>query len=247
MALCQVNFFSQALSRQVSVNVIVPEGRQGPFATLYLLHGLSDDHTIWLRRTRVEAYAETLPLIVVLPDAMRGYYTNHHDGPPHATYMAEELPRFIERTFPARTEGQARCVGGISMGGYGALRLGLGYPGRYVSITSHAGALMITHPGRASSLSPDEYQRIFGPSPANSEHDLPHLARQVLSQGKLPAIRFDCGLDDPFLNENRRFSVLLQEMGAAHEYEEFPGGHNWDYAEARIGQALQFHAKALGL
>ena len=76
MALCHVHWFSKILGKQIATNVIVPEGAKPPFATFYLLHGLSDDYTIWQRRTRIEAYAEKLPLIIVMPDGFRGFYTN---------------------------------------------------------------------------------------------------------------------------------------------------------------------------
>jgi muramoyltetrapeptide carboxypeptidase len=64
-----------------------------------------------------------LPLIVVMPDGLRGFYTNNAGGPPFARYVGEELVRFVERNFPARPERAARAIGGLSMGGYGAMRL----------------------------------------------------------------------------------------------------------------------------
>jgi S-formylglutathione hydrolase FrmB len=81
MSLCQVHWKSSILKKQVSTTVILPDSGEGPFDTLYLLHGLGDDHSIWLRRTRIEWYVRDLPLIVVMPDGYRGWYTDHEEGP----------------------------------------------------------------------------------------------------------------------------------------------------------------------
>src|SRR5215208_5431582 len=72
MALCEVHWHSLVLKQKISMSVILPEVGTPPFATYYLLHGLSDDHTTWVRRTRVEWYVRELPLIVVMPDGLRG-------------------------------------------------------------------------------------------------------------------------------------------------------------------------------
>ena len=68
MALIQAHFWSNALAKQTAFNAIVPDQGKGPFPVFYLLHGLSDDHTIWLRRTRIDSYVNDLPMIVVMPD-----------------------------------------------------------------------------------------------------------------------------------------------------------------------------------
>src|SRR6516162_446862 len=131
MPLAHVHWYSQSLSKMVETAVILPEVGGGPFATFYLLHGLSDDHTAWLRRSRIEWYVRELPLIVVMPDGGRCFYTDNADGPAYGAFFAQELPNFIERTFPACRDRAGRCIGGLSMGGYGALRLALAHPDRY--------------------------------------------------------------------------------------------------------------------
>src|SRR5947209_6947324 len=173
MSLAEINWFSQTLKKMVSISAILPNEGRGPFATYYLLHGLSDDHTAWRRRSRIEWYVRDLPLIVVMPDGARNFYTDNDDGPPYAQFFAHELPTFIERTFPARPERAARCIGGLSMGGYGALRLALGFPDRFASANSHSGALLNWRfEPSLTDLSQDEHRRIFGSSPDGSPHDL---------------------------------------------------------------------------
>ncbi len=245
MALCQVNWFSNVINKMVVANVIVPDG-PGPFATFYLLHGLSDDHSAWLRRTRIEMYAAAYPMIVVMPDGFRGFYTNNNQGPAYGQYIGQELCDFIERTFHARPERAARMIGGLSMGGYGALRIALGYPDRFISATSQSGAVMRGSGAGAGQVG-DEFSQIFGPSPEGSEHDLVHLAHRAAAAGELPHMRLDCGTSDFLLEQNRDFHRRLRALKIPHEYDEFPGDHNWDYWDLHVRQALRFHAQVMKL
>jgi S-formylglutathione hydrolase FrmB len=251
MALCDVHWSSSVLAKKVGTYVILPEVGTPPFATYYLLHGLSDDYTVWLRRTRIEWYVRDLPLIVVMPDGFRGFYTNNAEGPAYAEYVAGELVQFVERNFPARPQREARCIGGLSMGGYGALRLALGYPHLFASANSHSGALMHgtrNEPRPDGPLSPAEFHRIFGPAPAGSNHDLLALAQRAIRPGAaLPRLLIDCGTDDFLLDDNRTFRRGLDRIGVPHEYREFPGAHTWDYWDEHVRDALAFHAEALGL
>jgi len=249
MAFCHVQWSSQVLSKQVGLYALLPDRGSPPFAVYYLLHGLSDDYTIWQRRTRIEWYVRDLPLIVVMPDGYRGFYTNHVQGPAYAEYMAEELPGFVERTFPAKRDRAGRAIGGLSMGGYGALRLALGYPEKYVSANSHSGALMFGSlpPETEDPLQRAEFRQILGDDPRGSDHDLVHLARRAAAGGTVPALRIDCGTDDFLLEHNRQFTAVLKTIGIEHDYEEFPGAHSWDYWDLHVQEGLSFHCHHLGI
>lgn len=246
MPFCDFHWFSDTLRTQVGSYVILPQVGEPPFPVFYLLHGLSDDHTIWHRRTRIEEYVANLPLIVVMPDGFRGFYTRNEEGPDYDKYMAEELPSVIERNFQAKRDRASRCIGGLSMGGYGAMRLGLTYPERYVSVHSHSGAALC---GSKAWSGPEqaEFRRIFGPNPKGTLHDLMHLAQRAKNAGRLTKLRIDCGTEDGLLSDNRQFHQFLGQVGYAHEYEEFPGNHSWPYWDVHIREALQFHCKALGI
>ena len=242
MALAQVHWYSTSLQKSVGMNVILPETGTGPFATLYLLHGLSDDYTTWQRRSRIEWYVRDLPLIVVMADGGRNFYTDNADGPPYASFFSQELPAFIERNFPARSDRDGRCIGGLSMGGYGALRLALGFPERYASATSHSGALLAWRYDPAfTSLGIDEHRRVFGIAAEGSSHDLISLARMAEQNKLLPRLQIDCGTDDFLLESNRHFINKLCEHGIRCEYTEYPGDHNWDYWDLHIQEAIAFH------
>jgi S-formylglutathione hydrolase FrmB len=243
MAFAQLHWFSQVLGRQTTTWVLLPEQGTGPFATFYLLHGLGDDHTIWLRRTRLEVYVAGQPLIVVMPDGGRGFYANHHDGGTQwATHVGVELPGMIERTFPALPTRDGRFIGGLSMGGYGALRVALGHPDRFASATSHSGAVL--GPGRRRDIPPSpEWKPIVGPTGwEQSGNDLAPLAVRAKTGGMLPRMRIDCGVDDFLLEDNRTFHRQLEQAGVPHDYLEYPGGHTWEYWDTHVKDAIQFHA-----
>ena len=107
MAFATINYHSQSLQKASSFNIVFPGDDAAvprPWAVFYLLHGLSDDHTIWMRRTSIERYVAGLPLVVVMPDGGRGWYTNHA-GPPHYKYeddLVKDVVGFVDRNFPVK-------------------------------------------------------------------------------------------------------------------------------------------------
>ncbi len=244
MSLCEFHYFSNILGMQRTANVIVPDQSvPGPYHVMLLLHGLSDDHSIWLRRTSVERYVDGLPLIVVMPDGGRGFYTDAIDGPAWGKAIGEELPKIISHTFPA---GKHWCVTGLSMGGYGALRLALGYPDQFKSAVSHSGALMFGHKQDEYKDQPlsSEFRRILGTKPQGGPSDLVHLAKTCPPE-KLPKIRMDCGTEDFLYEDNKAFHALLAGLEVPHEQAEYPGAHNWEYWDVHVQDAIKFHRKNL--
>jgi putative tributyrin esterase len=245
MSFVQAQFWSPMLQKQVGLYAILPEVGRPPFPVFYLLHGLSDDHTIWHRRTRIEYYVRELPFIVVMPDGFRGFYTDNEEGPPYGRYMTQDVIGYVERNFPAQRKRAARCIGGLSMGGYGCIRLALAHPELYASASSHSGAF---YPYREDPKHPNaEFRRIFGRRAAGTTHDPFHLAKQCRTRGRVPQMRIDCGVDDSLIQHNRDFHAHLVKLGIAHEYEEFTGSHEWGYWDLHIREALRFHARVLEL
>lgn len=249
MAFSELHYFSPALQKQTAANILLPEGdgMTGPFCVFYLLHGLSDDHTIWLRRTGIERYVTGLPLMVVMPDSGRGFYTDAREGMAYETAIVGDLVDYIDRMFPTRAGRSGRCVGGLSMGGYGAIKFGLKYPDRFCSAVSHSGALGFGHnPLERDDDWTVEFRRVVGARPAGGPDDLYALAEKT-DRAQLPALRIDCGTEDFLLAENRAFHGHLTDLGIAHEYAEFPGGHDWAYWDQHVQEALAFHRKNLGI
>jgi len=251
MPFCELKFRSATLQKHMAMNVVLPQvDTSGPYPVFYLLHGLSDDHTIWMRHTRLEWYVRQLPLIVVMPDGGRSFYCDAVNGPAYETYLLEDVIPLVDRFFPTVAAREGRVIGGLSMGGYGAMKLAFKFPDRFCSAVSHSGALNVVR-GMLRQELREELGRIFGDSPEGGKDDLFALAEAAAQDSSriaaLSALRFDCGLDDGLLAQNRSFHELLTRLGIPHEYEEFPGAHTWDYWDEHLQEALAFHCRALGL
>ena len=248
MAFATINYYSHALNKASQFNVVFPDSPEAPrpWSVLYLLHGLSDDHTTWMRRSLIERYVLGYPLMVVMPDGGRGWYTNAAEGEAFEDDLVGQVIGLVDKTFSVKAERSGRAIGGISMGGFGAVKLGLKHPDMFASVHSSSGLpAFLQHPDEAKLLSP-EASRIFGANPKDGPEDPFRLAREV-NPKKAPALRLDCGEEDPFLRQNRVFHEHLNALGLAHEFVERPGTHNWEYWDARLREAVDFHRKHLSV
>ena len=250
LAFCELKYFSKALSKATAANIILPDAPpDGPLATFYLLHGLSDDHTIWQRRTSLERYVQNLPLMVVMPDGGRGFYCDARDGMAWETAIVGDLLNYIDAAFHTRASREGRCIAGLSMGGYGAVKLALKYPHLFCSSVSHSGAVAFAH--RKMPPDPDnawarEWIRVVGEDPVGGPDDIFALADR-LAPAMRPALRIDCGTEDFLIEDNRALHAHLNDLDFPHEYAEHPGGHSWEYWDLHIQDTIAFHARNLGL
>lgn len=242
MAFLDLRYFSNTLQKQTAAWVLFPDVVKEPISVLYLLHGLSDDHTIWLRRTALERYVEGLPLAVVMPDGGRGFYCDAVNGPAYATAIGSELVERVDSLLPVAKDSEHRFVAGLSMGGYGALRLALGFPGRFGAAVSLSGALGFGNHYPSDDGSPFgvEFTRIVGNNPKGGANDLYALAFQRHREGSLPRIAFDCGSNDFLIESNRAFAQHLSDAGIPHRWREDAGDHTWDYWDSHLPDTLRF-------
>jgi putative tributyrin esterase len=241
MSLLHINYWSAALQKDGSMYVIIPEG-DGVFPVVYQLHGLMGDYTAWLRRTSIERYAEELGLMIVMPDGGRSFYTDMRGFPARYEAHLLETVRYIDRTFRTPDAPTARGIGGLSMGAYGAVKLGLKRPDLFACVAVHSGALDMRLPVKGENIPTyEEYAFAFG-EPFPPEEDPFALAARP---GEKPALYLDCGVDDFFIKHNRNFHRHLTTLGLAHEYHEYPGAHDWPYWDAHAPAALAFHAAHL--
>ncbi len=237
MALLHIHYFSQALQKQSGMFVIKPDS-EGPYIVVYLLHGMSDDYTIWQRRTSIERYAEKFGLMIVMLDGDRMFYADTvAEIGKYEAHVLESV-KFIDTTFRTKDDPKGRGIQGLSMGGYGAMKIGLKYPELFGSIVSHSGALDVQHLSRTR-FSP-EMVVVFG-TELNPDENCYDLALKAKKNKNLPAIRFDCGVDDFLIQANRTYNEFLLKSKIKHEYEEFPGEHNWDYWDLHVQDGLRFH------
>jgi S-formylglutathione hydrolase FrmB len=249
MAFATINYHSRSLQKASSFNIVFPDDAEipRPWSVFYLLHGLSDDHTIWMRRTSIERYVEGLPLVVVMPDGGRGWYTNALEGYAYEDDLLKDVVGLVDRTFPVKAERSGRAIGGLSMGGFGAVKLGLKHFEMFCSVNSHSGALGIFRVEIEKLKVPKaEFVRVFGKSPRGQSEDTFSLVERI-DHGRVPALRIDCGTEDFLLEQNRAFHRHLESLRIPHEYEEFPGGHDWAYWDTHVREAVAFHARNLQL
>lgn len=253
MALLRCNFFSEALGLSTSMSVILPQhtttqiglpGRSSDALppVLYLLHGLSDDDTSWLRRTSIERYVAPLGLAVVMPQVHRSYYTDQAYGGRYWTFLSDELPQLVSSFFRVSERREDTFVAGLSMGGYGALKWALREPARFAAAASLSGSLNVAGPRfqRRRAEDPMMIDRIFGEQPiAGGPHDLVSLVQHA-DPAVLPALRLWCGREDLLLADNLTFRDACSAADIALEAVVTPGEHDWDFWDAKIQEVLDW-------
>lgn len=254
MAFFEMHCYSHSLNVEVAVNVIIPdkpksEKKGGPidesYKTLYLLHGLSDDHTIWMRRTSIERYAIERGIAVVMPAVSRSWYTDTAYGAKYFTFVAEELPKLCRSYFKGMSDKREdNMVAGLSMGGYGAFKIGLTYPDRFFGCASLSGAFDVMNPNRYML---NEWRGNWGfdlksgDELVGTDCDVFALARSLVEKKiEFPKLYSWCGLDDCLLKNNREFKALLDELSVEIRYEESEGDHSWKWWDLYIQSALDY-------
>lgn len=250
MSLHQNNFYSHTLMRNVPVNVILPtptnaqikSNHQWP--TIWLFHGLSDDASAWERKTNLEALIDSdYPFAIVMPQTERGFYNNIEGGQQYFDFISIELIDYMRYLFPLDPSPQHNIAMGNSMGGYGALRLGLTYPERFAGIAALSPATDLTAFQDFKSKLLPEFEQIFsGQDLRDSTVAIPHLLNQLSnSEAKRLKVYMATGNAD-FLREmdiqsKQSFSAKLQGNFTWHE---FPGHHNWRLWNSALPSVLDW-------
>lgn len=244
MALVNLGFFSEALGMQTTVEVIIPQKSTvgeigttnkaggGEYKCLYLLHGLSDDQTIWMRRTSIERYASEYGICVVMPCGGRSFYSDMKYGMNYYTYIAKELPEIIEEMFNVSSKREDRYIGGLSMGGYGALKMALKEEGRYAAAFGLSSVADIHNKAFTDTLKP-----VFDNNIPEDE-DLFKLAVMHNNDAVKPRLYMTVGTDDFMYDDNVRLSTHFKGLDYDYQYVETDGTHSWALWDETVQQAL---------
>ncbi len=245
-----VHFFSDSLNEQRAFNLILPldyEVSTGRYPVLYLLHGYTGDNSDWTLLTNLSGYAARYRLIIVMPDGSNGWYVNSATDPKakFEDYIIKDIIPYVEkhyRTIPLR---RARAIAGLSMGGYGAMFLGLKHPDLFAAIGAFSGALDVAHNGLPpDTLNANEKERKqkaeimshFGApgSPTAKERDPFEILSKVLRE-RMPALYIAEGGEDFLIKGNREFVAELARLKIPYEYREVsPREHTWDFWDEQI-------------
>lgn len=252
MAHLRCDFYSDVLGLSTSMTVLLPQvaasqiGIQSSAAssdppTLYLLHGLSDDDTIWTRHTSIERYAAERGLAVIMPQVHRSFYTDEALGGRYWTFLSEELPEVVGRFFRLSPRREDTFVAGLSMGGYGAFKWALRQPERFAAAASLSGSLDVVRRMPADVPGyPGMFQRIFGDvSAQGTDADLLWLIAEAARNGvELPRLYVCCGTEDRLYADSLTFRDTGQANGVEMTTQFGPGDHDWAYWDAKIQDVL---------
>ena len=251
MALISVNFYSEALKMQCELSVIIPQksargeigitsgaSKEGKYKCLYLLHGLSDDHTCWTRRTSIERYAQEYGVAVVMPCGARSFYTNMKHGGAYYDYVAKEVPRIVREFFNVSDRREDNVIAGNSMGGYGALKIGMresdsfGYAAGLSTVADIAEFLTMS---RAAGVGAP----IFGDDMCIPDDDeLFALANALEKKDVKPHIYMGVGKQDYLYEANQRLKAHIESLSLDLTYRESDGVHNWVFWDEYIQKVL---------
>jgi putative tributyrin esterase len=251
MALLRCDFFSETLGLSTSMTVILPQRTtnqigmagstlDGPPPVLYLLHGLSDDDTTWLRRTSIERYAAPLGLAVVMPQVHRSFYTDEAAGGKYWTFLSTELPELVATMFRVSQRREDTFVAGLSMGGYGALKWALRQPERFAAAASLSGAVDVAglRTGRRRAEDPQLFERIFGKREISGGPDDLFALLDPDADQPVPALYLCCGTEDALIDDNLALQEACTDAKIPITTSFTPGEHEWGYWDAKIQDVL---------
>ncbi|MCZ0701733.1 S-formylglutathione hydrolase FrmB [Natronobacillus azotifigens] len=255
MARITCDFFSDTLMLNTTMTVLLPEQTTKQFdiknkkrtknlhPTLYLLHGFSDDHSIWTRRTSIERYAAEHGLAVVMPDVDHSFYTDMKYGKNYWTFLTEELPRVAQELFPLSDQREDNFVAGLSMGGYGAMKWALNKPEKFAAAATLSGVVdLVSHVKNKEEPLEQTLFHVFGEEDIEgSMHDVLHLLKKVdQSSGPKPKIYHACGTEDFLFEGNKLFKSIADQTKLDVKTTFDVGTHEWGYWDEHIKRVLQW-------
>ena len=237
---------THTLDFNTDVNILLPEEPADDVPVLYLLHGMHGDYSSWTSGSAIGKYARMRNIAVVMPSAANSFYCNMKYGERYYDYITEELPAFIAKNFPRISQKREKTfIAGLSMGGYGAVKIALRNPDRYAACASLSGCLDL-----ASRIEEDKvkwksvaianwgenYREVF----PNSKDDLFHLIDTFPKDKEKPRIFFACGTEDYLYGVNQSFRRHIEGKGFETYYDEGPGAHNWIFWDHWILPAIDW-------
>jgi putative tributyrin esterase len=239
---------SPAIRGRADISVFIPQVEPTtPLPLVTLLHGVYGSHWAWLFKAGAHEVMLRLikeenlpPMALAMPsDGLLGDGSGylHHVDADYRAWIVEEVPAAVSQ-LDSRIENAPRFLCGLSMGGYGTLRLGALYPNHFSALSAHSS---VTDASDLNSfLLPDSK-----PLNLDESDPLDVLTCLKANAATLPPFRFDCGVDDPLISSNRRLHNELNTAGIPHSYQEFSGGHSWDYWSKHLADSLRFFAATL--
>lgn len=240
--------FSYVLPNDVSMEEVrQPRHYDRPAKTLILLHGLTGTDTDWLYGGVAQNMAIQYNLAVFMPTAGNFFYLDRgYPGGNYGTFVGEEFPDYIQKTFGFAAERENTIIAGLSMGGYGALHTALAYPERFSACIALSAALRVyeiaASEAAGTAVMPEAMLRdVFGDLDGILATDKnPETQYRRLRAGgkRIPRLYLAVGTEDPLCGSNRRFRDFLDAENADYTYEEGPGVHDWYFWNEYLDRGL---------
>ncbi|MCB2294098.1 acetylesterase [Clostridium algoriphilum] len=258
MSFLQVNFSSKTLNRNVTFNALIPidtieisgqaKIEKKPMKALYLLHGLTQNYSSWVCSSRIQELSITHNIAVFMPSGENNFYVDDDDkGELFGEFIGNDLIEFTRSIFPISKKREDTFIGGLSMGGYGAIRNGLKYSENFSRIIALSSALITYNIAGVSTDYKDEigdykyYTRLFGELPKlqGSDKDPEALIINLKKRNSsIPKIYMACGTEDSLLEVNHRYRDFLISEKIGATYVESSGGHTWDFWNEYIEKSI---------
>jgi putative tributyrin esterase len=237
---------SKALNRRADITLFVPPDVQSNSSpdVVILLHGVYGSHWAWAMNGGVHKTAARLiaqkkirPVILAMPsDGLfgdgSGYLAHQYDD--YEKWIVDDVVGVLREQTPHVTAQSNFYITGLSMGGYGALRLGAKHP---TVFKSFSGLSSITEFSQMKLFLEGGDDRALRSKILKEENVLDCL---LANRSTLPLFRFDCGSEDILIEFNRNLHTRLMENNFQHIYKEYPGGHEWTYWREHIEESLVF-------
>ena len=221
------------------LHVVLPDSKppKNGFKVLYVLHGYYGDFTDWLYLSNIIRYDRPNDVMLVFPDASNSYYVNHPNGLQYESYITEDLIELIEQTFHVSSRSEDRYIVGLSMGGYGALYLGLKYSNLFSRVYSLSGVVfpsdIVKHLSESRIY---KFETMFDINNLSQYDLLPYAKESVLKHHT--RLMLICGKQDFLYQDNLQFHQSLVKHHIQHVWIEDEGTHNWDFWDTHIKTVL---------
>jgi S-formylglutathione hydrolase FrmB len=235
------------------------------YSVLYFLHGLGDNEQTlfnsggWTLLDDLRKQHKLGEFLIAAPDGRRTFYINSADGAVrYNDFFLQEFIPLIEKKYSVAPDRKHRAIGGISMGGYGALRFAFAHPEMFSAVSAQSAALITEPPreldnaSRAGAPMARVLESAFG-NPIDVSHWNENsplvLARRNATALRRMKIYFNCGQEDNYGFEKGAAALHdeLRKAGIAHEYHPYPGDHSLNYFLAHFPEVMEFHSRAFGL
>lgn len=249
MALISINHHTKTLGKHHSFKVILPEedaqyntGKEVPLLkSVMILHGLSNDDTVYTRYTNIERFANEAHIAVIMPSADHSFYLNMAHGHSYYDYILE-VHDYARQILPLSKKREDNFIAGHSMGGYGTIKAAFTEGDRF-----QKACFMSSAANFQNLLDYDWFDfsgsAIIGDreSIEGTEFDLKFLVKRALAEEyTVPELYMMCGTEDVLYPDNLEFKAFLEEKGIPLKYEDGPGDHDWDYWNTGIEKAIQW-------